>query len=352
MPGGNVSSTISPPLLEDPMTILYFNSPYCGACQETSAFFATFSARYPAYAVLSYNIYEPQNLQRFEALEAAYHTGMIGVPTIFHQGHFVTGAGEIRVYVEGLVGIASNETSPPPTPPPTPPMPTPGTGGLTVPTIISAALLDGINPCALAVLAFLLGSITVAGSRRGILVVGAVYIGGVFTFYFLSGIGLFASIQYAGVNRIFSLAAGVIALVVGVISIHDGLTAQPHSVLSIPGRFTGVIARYARTGAVPTAAVLGILVGMFELPCTGGIYLAILGLMSSQMSLATGMSFLLLYNIVFVLPLIAVLLLVAFGIPPDRIQHWRLGQRRSLRILMGCIMIALGVYVITSCLCT
>ena len=56
-------------------------------------------------------------------------------------------------------------------------------------------------------------------------------------------------------------------------------------ILAIPESKKPVIERYIKTATLPAAFVLGVLVGIFELPCTGGIYLAILSLMSNTMTL-------------------------------------------------------------------
>jgi cytochrome c biogenesis protein CcdA len=93
--------------------------------------------------------------------------------------------------------------------------------------------------------------------------------------------------------------------------------------------------------------VLGVLVGIFELPCTGGIYLAILGLMSRSYTLMEGLPYLGLYNIVFVLPLVLILILVAYGISPERANAWRVLNRRKLRLIVGLAMIIIGVIIIS-----
>ncbi|HQA79732.1 MAG TPA: cytochrome c biogenesis protein CcdA, partial [Methanoregulaceae archaeon] len=89
--------------------------------------------------------------------------------------------------------------------------------------------------------------------------------------------------------------------------------------------------------------ILGVLVGMFELPCTGGIYLAILSLLSNRMSITDGIPYLLVYNFFFVLPMIVILAVVAFGIPVERLDQLRTEKRAVIRILMGLVMILLGI---------
>jgi cytochrome c biogenesis protein CcdA len=179
-------------------------------------------------------------------------------------------------------------------------------------------------------------------SRRRVLLVGSTFIVAVFVFYFLSGLGIFAVVQVSGTSRLISLVAAVIALAAGVISIADGLRKK-NTVLSIPESRKGMIERWVHKGSVPAAAVLGVLVGMFELPCTGGIYLAILSLLSNRMTMVQGIPYLLLYNIIFVLPLVLIMGIIAYGIPAEKFEQWRLEQRATVRIAMGAVMIILGI---------
>ena len=76
-------------------------------------------------------------------------------------------------------------------------------GGLTVPTVLGAGVIDGLNPCAFALLVLfatytltLVNSVTASGSptalaRRRLLGAGSLYVGAVWITYFLIGLGLF-----------------------------------------------------------------------------------------------------------------------------------------------------------------
>jgi cytochrome c biogenesis protein CcdA len=210
--------------------------------------------------------------------------------------------------------------------------------------VIAAALVDGINPCAFAVLIFLMLSLMSLDSRKRMLMVGAVFISAVFLFYFFSGLGLFSVIQFAGISRLISLVAAVIALAAGAISILSVVRGeQGPALLSIPESKKGIIDKYIQKGSLPAAFIVGVLVGMFELPCTGGIYLAILALLSNQMTLTAGVPYLLVYNFFFILPLIILLAVFAFGLPVERLDQWRTGSRRGIRLIMGAVMILLGI---------
>ena len=217
---------------------------------------------------------------------------------------------------------------------------------LTVPLIVVAALVDSVNPCAFSVLLFLLISLLAAGNRRRALIAGSVYIAAVFFFYLFSGFGLFSAIHLSGFSSLLSLIGAAVAIILGIVGIADSLKKDSGFLLSIPESQKGIIEHYVHAATLPAAFVLGILVGILELPCTGGIYLAILGLMGREMTLIQGLPYLLLYNFAFVLPLIIVVLIVGFGLSPERAEAWRKEHRRTLRLFIGIVMIALGIAII------
>jgi len=92
--------------------------------------------------------------------------------------------------------------------------------------------------------------------------------------------------------------------------------------------------------------MLGVLVGIFELPCTGGIYLAILSLLSHRVTLYEGIPYLLLYNLVFVLPLVLILAVIAFWVPPGELERHREKNRPLVRLAMGGVMVLLELILI------
>jgi cytochrome c biogenesis protein CcdA len=138
----------------------------------------------------------------------------------------------------------------------------------------------------------------------------------------------------------------VIAIVLGLVNIVDAAVRKEGFLLAIPESKKPVLERYIRTATLPAAFVLGVLVGIFELPCAGGLYLTILGLVSSTTTLAEGIPYLLLFNLIFILPLIVVLLVVVFGLPPERVNTWRLANRRMLRFAIGLVMVAIGLVIL------
>ena len=218
----------------------------------------------------------------------------------------------------------------------------PETPALNLYVVIFAALVDSINPCAFAVLIILIAYLTSLGERRRIAVVGCTYIATVFIVYFIAGLGLLTFVQGIGLTGIVFTFAAVVAIIAGLINIAEVLLKREIFTLAIPVSQKDAIDRYIKKASVPSAIVLGALVAMVELPCTGGIYLAILGLLGDRMTLAEGIPYLLLYNLIFVLPLILILIVMYWGGTPERLEAFRSGSKRWVRLVMGIVMVALG----------
>ena len=108
----------------------------------------------------------------------------------------------------------------------------------------------------------------------------------------------------------------------------------------------GLFGDYVRMATLPAAFILGILAGILGFTCTGGIYISILGLMGQGMTLNAGLQWLVLYNLVYILPLILVTLVVAYGVPPERADRLRTRYKRPLRVIISVVLIALGVVIL------
>ncbi len=358
-PAGNVTR-ISDLIASEPpghVTVYFFYNEYCGECQKALEFIGNqsppsgFRARHPDVIIRSFDIANnPDNMQLFQQFNDRYGVPLSPVPAVFTGEWEIMGNENIQAHLDEIVtSEESNLTAGNPfTLPQIPSFSVNGVQELTVPIVITAALVDGLNPCALAVLLFLLVTIVSVGSRKRMLQVGLTYIGAVFLFYFLSGLGVFAFVQVSGIPRIFSTVAAIVAIIVGLLMIKEAAYPGRGLLLAIPESKKGAITRYIHESTIPAAFVLGILVGIFELPCTGGIYLAILSMITSKMTSAAGLPLLVLYNVAFVVPLLLTLAIVYFGIPPERLENWRNEQRFMIRLLMGLFMIGIGIIVLWS----
>ncbi|MEI6840302.1 MAG: cytochrome c biogenesis protein CcdA [Methanomicrobiales archaeon] len=355
-PSGTTGRTpdISALLSSEPtghVIVYFFYRQTCGECQKALTFMEGFRERHPDVIIRSYDLIDnASNQQLFQQFNTRYNVPFSPVPAVFVGVWELTDVENIELHLDDIVvQVAQNPNSTVPTPTEAiPSLEISGTTQLTLPLVIVAGLVDGINPCAFAVLVFLLVSIMSISSKRRMLQVGLVYIGAIFIFYFLSGLGLFALVQVSGFSRAFALVAAIVAFAAGAIMIKDALYGGTGSWLVIPESKKGEITRYVKEATLPATFILGILVGMFELPCTGGIYLAIISLISQKMTIMAGIPLLLLYNILFVVPLIIILAIVYFGLPPERLEAWRTENRVIVRLAMGCLMIAIGIFVLVT----
>jgi cytochrome c biogenesis protein CcdA len=168
----------------------------------------------------------------------------------------------------------------------------------------------------------------------------------VFLFYTLAGLGIMGFIGFAGLSYYFSLFAGVVAITAGLINVLNAFSERFPISLSIPEFSKGCIDGFIKKASIPAAFLLGIIVGVFELPCTGGIYLAIISLVSSEMTFYEGIPYLILYNAFFVLPLLLIMAAVYFGLSPAIVNEFRENHRMDLKLILGVVLILIGAFVI------
>lgn len=215
-------------------------------------------------------------------------------------------------------------------------------------TIISAAALDSINPCAIGVLVFLITFlVSIKGSRKKILRLGFTYVLIVYLSYLAAGLGLLKILERINpyIETIYK-GAGVILIIAGLVDVRDGLIESKSPLLSIPKQASPYIKKYISKATIPAAIILGLLVSLVELPCTGGVYIAILSMISRNNLHDKGILYLTVYNFVFVLPLIIILLLFGFGLTSQRVDSWRKRNRSTLRLMLGLGMIVLGILIL------
>lgn len=213
--------------------------------------------------------------------------------------------------------------------------------------IISTAAIDSVNPCAIAVLLFLIAVlISLKTTRKRMLATGLVYIFGVFISYYLAGIGITKAIAHFDIARQINLFAAAIVIIAAFISIKEGLYPDSAQILAIPEKTKGIFLGLMQKATFPAVFAAGILVSAFELPCTGQVYLGILSLMSQESMKTQGYLYLFIYNLIFVLPLVLMLVATAWGLDIEKLKNLRKDTRKTIKILIGAIMFILGVWLI------
>jgi hypothetical protein len=230
---------------------------------------------------------------------------------------------------------------------------------LGVATIVGAGLLDGINPCALATLVFLLSYLGVARrSPREIAWTGVLFAAGVFTAYLGMGVGAFRALQslegFTTVSRLLYPVMAGGTLLLAVYSWRDYRRAragQPGDMtLKLPASLQGLshalIRRSARLPALlGVAFFLGLAVAVLELFCTGQIYLPTLMYMWGDPGLRVHAGALLvLYVTMFTLPVLVLTGLLYAGSSSASLARWAREHTATVKLATVGLFLLLTAY--------
>ncbi|MDP3764979.1 MAG: GAP family protein [Nanoarchaeota archaeon] len=213
----------------------------------------------------------------------------------------------------------------------------------TLGTVIATSLIDSINPCAIGVLILLISIMIAFKTKKEMLFYGLMYVLAVFVTYVLAGFGIlyFLSSVPLYISEYISILVGSLIIIAGLIEIKDFFWYGQGITLAIPPERAKQIQEMTKKITLPGVLLLGVFVAGVELPCTGAPYLAILLLLSQNFNFAAFLM-LILYNLIFVLPLIVILLMVHFGYKIQNIKRWKQNNRTYMRLATGVILILLG----------
>jgi disulfide oxidoreductase YuzD len=198
-----------------------------------------------------------------------------------------------------------------------------------LPAVLSAGLIDGINPCAFVTIIFFISYLSFGGRKgKEILFVGTAFTFSVFLTYLLVGLGALKFIQSLSflplLSKIICLITALIAIALGLISLNDYFKWRKNKVkeitLKLPHflrkRINKVISKNSRLNCYILAALAtGFLVSILELACTGQVYLPTIIFVNQASNLRfSAFTYLLLYNLAFISPLVSIFLFVYFGL--------------------------------------
>lgn len=187
---------------------------------------------------------------------------------------------------------------------------------ITLPAVLAAAAVDGVNPCAFTVLLLMVTAV-LAGMHEGghgtgelrarLLTRGGLFIVAIFLTYLAVGVGAMGTLGLFTRRHWPARIAALLAVLVGLWMMKDYFLPESRWQLKAPGRTAELARAAARRGTVPALFAGGVLIGLCTVPCSGAVYLGVLSLLSLQADRVNGYGYLLLYNLVFVLPLVAIL---------------------------------------------
>jgi len=230
-------------------------------------------------------------------------------------------------------------------------------------TIASAGLLDGINPCAFATLIFFISYLTLVGrKRKEILYVSMGFSGAVFVTYLLIGFGIFSFVQHLSFLPLFSrivyILTIVFALVLGILSLYDYVQlkrGRPSEMkLQLPDflkkRVHQTIRKESKSTHYFLAAIgAGFVVSLLEFTCTGQVYLPTILFVTNIPSLrASALFYLILYNVMFIVPLLIIFGVVYWGVTSEQLAFFLKKRASSIKLCTALLFFALAGILILS----
>ena len=230
-------------------------------------------------------------------------------------------------------------------------------------TVLSAGLIDGINPCAFATLIFFISYLTFVGrKKREILWVGLGFSGAVFATYLLIGFGILSFIQHLSFLSLFSrivyLITIAIALILGIYSLYDYIQlkrGRPSEMkLQLPDflkkRIHKIIREESKSNRYFLAALAsGFVVSILEFTCTGQVYLPTILFVTNIPSMKTSaVSYLLLYNLMFIIPLLIIFGAVYWGVTSEQLAFFLKKRATTIKLITSLLFFALaGILILT-----
>lgn len=211
--------------------------------------------------------------------------------------------------------------------------------------VLGAAAADSINPCTFSVFTALLLMTMFFRGRSGMVKVGIAFISAVYMAYYLLGLGLIRVFAAFTWLRYVIAVAGI---VFGSYEIFTSLSRGFKSPLPRPlYKFTSkLVDQISTKSAVPFAFGIGIIVSFTLLPCSAGPYLVALSLIAELSDLERYLA-LVIYNIVFVIPLIAILASVgAAAHISKKLKKFRSKRVNLLSMISAVLLILICIWVL------
>jgi cytochrome c biogenesis protein CcdA len=360
----------------EPAKLIFFYSPTCHACIEVkSQVMPEIEKEFKDRIIIEYrDISDIQNYKLLLGLRQQNKLETkITVPTCYFQGRFFVGKKEItdnlKETITKTLHLAQKEGIPPEIDL------IAWFGTFTPLVIIGAGLIDGINPCAFTVIVFFISFLALQGYRKlELIIIGATFILAVFLTYLLMGLGLFGFLYrlegFWQVIKIFNLSIGVFSIIMGCLALYDLFVYQKTKeteglLLQLPkpikNRIHNIIGLYHRRQAeekqtgltksffrlIISAFITGFLVSLLEAVCTGQTYLPTIGFVLKNSHLKIeAFSYLLLYNLMFIAPLVLIFIFAMLGVSSEQFSKFLKKHLSIIKILIAALFFGLGIFLI------
>ncbi len=232
--------------------------------------------------------------------------------------------------------------------------------------ILAAGLIEGLNPCALATLVFFISYLTLLGRRRKeILWVGMGFTGAGFITHLLLGLGILTFVQqfsfFPLFSRIVFLATFGLSLVLGILSLYDYIQVKrgrpSKMALQVPDSLKRKIHRIIRTREEDleageeaktkrffiAAVTVGFMVTLLQSTCTSQVYLPTILFVTHLPALrSSALFYLVLYNLVYILPLVIIFVIVYWGTTSQQLGFFLQRRTSTIKLFTGLFFFGLA----------
>lgn len=207
-------------------------------------------------------------------------------------------------------------------------------------TITGLAAVDMVNPCTLAVQVLLLSALVLTKGRRDAIIGGILFTATIYVMYLLYGLGVLQLIYALGVQDLLRAILKILILVMAVLELMAFFRYRPGFVsLEMPMSFRPIAQKILRSVENPWMAVpVAVLCSVLLLPCSSGPYLSAIILLAN--TAVEKIFYLLYYNLIFVLPMVAITAIVGLGTKPEAVMEWRNRHVRELHLIAGLLLLA------------
>ncbi|CCV65191.1 predicted cytochrome C biogenesis protein transmembrane region [Paracholeplasma brassicae] len=356
-----VFSQFQPVVKADDYDVVYFGSKLCSGCQEVEA-----------SGVFDELEAQGLNVKKYILEDDSSYTGIFrnyqytygvkdsekAVPILFVGDTFVNG-------VENIKKMTLNEEIKTLAQTPMLPIEEAPAGGIQIVYLMLLGLLDGINPCAIAMLIIFISLLGFSKEKKVLLKVSITFMSAIFISYFLFGTILFRFLSvFAHLGFLVTVVPYVIlgiSVVLFLLNFYDYLVTRKQQYDKVKNQLPKGIQRFNRnlmkkfTDAMENDSiymyvitfVLGLIISVTEFLCTGQAYLtAILHLIHFSDHVMRGILLLFMYNILFILPLI---IITVIAVKTKSVMGVTVFMREKLHIVKlinAIVFLAIGIYYI------
>ncbi|MGQ9701691.1 MAG: hypothetical protein ACUVQT_04465 [bacterium] len=348
------------------INLYYFYQPACPECNRAELMLSGIMKKYPKLKIYRYNIFDNKNKIFYEGLaeiKKVPEENRLIVPAIFIGEDYLikkfnsnqiesllvkysTGSPRLDIlkFSYGEKNILDRFSK------------------FSIPGIIFAGLIDGVNPCAFTTIIFFVSYMLFIGRKRRTIVLMAIsFITAVFLCYLAIGFGAYiilnalASIKTIG--HIIFISFGILALILGILSLYDYFVARSGAInkmilqlpLIVKQKIHKEIKEKTAVGRILIGSfIVGVVISFLEFGCTGQVYLPTITFVVSRNNLALKpIMALIVYNIMFITPLI-VIAVAANIISRESVAKNLSKNIPIVKLFTALLFIALGILLIFS----